>query len=146
MRTRMTCLTFVLLGLCTFVAGQNTQPSKLHSPRIVARLNLFNVTGKKSGTVFTPKATGVYRFTAETVVHNTEISFLVEATWTDKSGAHTAQSSCQPSCPQNGGAPEFLEVTMRVPRNSPIGYSVSLDHDAPANYICDVFIIVEQLE
>jgi hypothetical protein len=145
MRKGMTCLLFVLLGSCGFIAGQNVQSEKIQSPRIVATVNLFNVTGPTSGTVFTPNTTGVYRFSAETVAHNTDSLWNVAATWNDKSGGHTARSTCQPSC-GNAGGPEFLSVTMRVPGNSPIGYSVTLDHDAPTNDSCDLVIIVEQLE
>jgi hypothetical protein len=142
MRRATICLLVMVLGSWVASAGQDASVKGIRYPRIVAKLNLYDLSSEKSGAVFTPKSTGVYRFSGEIVPYKNGASWGLETTWTDRSGSYKAVS-CPSTC--EGGWPEFLEMTIRVSKNATIQYSTyPISGEGSGRY--DLFIVVEQLE
>jgi hypothetical protein len=139
MRRIAACLMIIVLGAWVGSLGQEAPVKGLQYPRIVAKVNLFAEHGSKSGIVFTPKKTGVYRFSAEIVPYKSA-PWAVQANWYDELGHHQ-DYSCLSNCQVIG----FLEIIIKVSGGSPITYSTSpLSGRMAGRY--NMFIVLEQLE
>ena len=139
---------WVVSLLVVFIGTGSIFGQELHSPvtnnsfpRIVAKVNLFNQTSAINSTkLWTPPKAGLFRLSGE-ISPSARSTWFLNASWTDGFGIQN-WSSCESGC-MTGGALQFLEVTVRANKGSPISYSTSCD-GCTGSY--NLFFVVEQLE